>query len=141
MIKDILKQTICNNQISDYIISLLVFVLGVALIVIIRKVVLKRLKTWAQKTATTLDDFLIQIFRKALIPILYFGMFYLSTRNLRMNPSISKVIDVLGAIILTCGLINNVNPISSNNELVNRRICRRFFNFIIKLIDSVNNFD
>jgi small-conductance mechanosensitive channel len=59
------------------------------------------LKRWAERTTTTLDDFLIAIFEKNLIPLFYFGAFYLSIRNLNLNLMLNKTFDTLGLILLT----------------------------------------
>ncbi len=101
MLKDILKITFLENRISDYLIFLLTLILGIFVVRIIRSIILKRLKAWAEKTATTIDDFLISIFEKALLPLIYFGVFYLSTRTLTLNPTIGKLVDVLGVVLVT----------------------------------------
>jgi small-conductance mechanosensitive channel len=85
----------------DYLIFILTFLFGIIIIRIIKGVVLHRLKAWAMKTATAIDDLLIRIFEKAFLPMLYFGAFYLATRSLTLNPTISKIVDVLGVIFLT----------------------------------------
>ncbi|MEE8329777.1 MAG: mechanosensitive ion channel domain-containing protein [Thermodesulfovibrionia bacterium] len=99
--KDILQISFLQNTILDYLIFLSIFIVGILVIRIFKSVVLKRLKTWAEKTATTIDDFLIDIVQKTLLPLLYFGIFYISARSLTLNLGISKVIDVLGVILLT----------------------------------------
>jgi small-conductance mechanosensitive channel len=101
MLKDILEITFLQNSVLDYLVFLLTFVVGILIIRIIKSIILKRLEAWAKKTATSIDDFLIRIFEKTLLPLVYFGVFYLSTRTLTLNPTLSKVIDVLGVILLT----------------------------------------
>ncbi len=101
MLKDILEITFLQNRVLDYLIFLLGFLIGVLVIRIIKSIVLNRLRAWAEKTATTIDDFLIRIIEKAFLPLIYFGIFYLSTRTLTLNPTISKVVDVLGVVLLT----------------------------------------
>ncbi len=101
MIQDFLQQTFLQNRILDYLISFGVFLLSILAIGIFRRIVLRRLKAWAEKTATTLDDFLIGIAQKSLVPLLYFGAFYLSVQNLALNPTLEKAIDVIGVVLLT----------------------------------------
>jgi len=101
MLKDILEITFLQNRILDYLIFLITFLVGILIVRIIKGIVLGRLRAWAEKTATTIDDFLIRTIEKAFLPLLYFGVFYLSTRTLTLNPAISKVVDVLGVILLT----------------------------------------
>ena len=60
-----------------------------------------RLKRWSERTATTLDDFVIGILNKNLIPLLYFGAFYLSIHHLTLIAVLSKMIDIIGLFLLT----------------------------------------
>ena len=99
--ENILQITFLQNTVLDYLIFLLTFSTGVVIVRIFKSIILHRLKAWAKKTVTTIDDFLIHSFEKTLLPIFYFGAFYLSTRSLTLSPALSKVIDVLGVIILT----------------------------------------
>jgi small-conductance mechanosensitive channel len=101
MLKDFLEISFLQNRVSDYLVFLLAFVIGILIIRIIKSIILSRLRAWSEKTATTIDDFLIRIIEKAFLPLIYFGAFYLSTRTLTLNPTISKVVDVIGVILLT----------------------------------------
>lgn len=101
MLKNSLDTSFLNNSISTYLFFILIFVTSIVAIKILKYVILKRLKKWADKTITKLDDFLIAVFEKSLIPILYFGVFYLSIQNLNVHPILIKVIQVLGTGLLT----------------------------------------
>ncbi|MBL7081340.1 MAG: mechanosensitive ion channel family protein [Candidatus Omnitrophica bacterium] len=101
MLREILEISFFQNRLLDYLICALFFLLTVFIIRIFKAIVLARLKAWAKKTATTIDDFLIHIFEKTLLPLLYFGAFYLSIRNLTLNPVLTKMIDIIGLILLT----------------------------------------
>jgi len=101
MLEDFLETSFLQNCVLDYLIFLATLAGGILVIRIIKSIVLSRLRAWAKKTATTIDDFLIRIFEKAFLPLLYFGVFYLATRSLTLNPTLSKIIDVLGVVLLT----------------------------------------
>ena len=101
MLEDLLNTSFLQNRVSDYLIFLATLAGGILVVRIIKSIVLSRLRAWAKKTATTIDDFLIRIFEKAFLPLLYFGVFYLATRSLTLNPTLSKIIDVLGVVLLT----------------------------------------
>ncbi len=96
-----LQYILFQNTILDYLISLSIFFIGIIIIKIFKAVFLNRLQKWAKKTATSVDDFLIDSFKKKLLPLFYFGAFYLSIRGLTINPAVYKGINVLGAILLT----------------------------------------
>ena len=105
MFEQILQANILGNRVLDYIIALAVFLACITAVKIFRRVIVLRLKQWAKKTTTTLDDFLISIFRRFLFPLLYFGAFYLSLRNLALNPVLSRIIDISGLALLTIFVI------------------------------------
>ena len=99
--QDILQQTFFDNRILDYLICLSIFLIGVIAIYIFKSIILVRLKKWAEQTATTVDDLLIRIIENKLMPILYFGIFYLSVQFLSLYPVAEKGINSLGIILLT----------------------------------------
>lgn len=101
MIRLILQTKLFNNRILDYLICLIIFLVGVFIIYLFQKWVLARLRSWAKKTATTIDDFLIGVFRSLAIPLLYFGAFYISIRNLTLNQLLSNIVNILGITLLT----------------------------------------
>lgn len=101
MFKGFLQQTFFNNRILDYLICLSVFLIGIIVIQIFKRFLLKRLRKWAKRTATTIDDFLIRMIEKELLPLFYFGAFYVSIQGLTLNPALEKGINVLGLILLT----------------------------------------
>ncbi|HDH53113.1 MAG TPA: mechanosensitive ion channel family protein [Nitrospirae bacterium] len=101
MFSDILQKSFLQNSVLDYLIFLATFLIGIFIIKILKGISLHRMKAWAKKTATTIDDFLIKIIEKNLIPLLYFSVLYFAFKSLTLAPSLSKVIDVSVAIILT----------------------------------------
>jgi len=100
MFQDILHQTFFHNRILDYLNCLFIFLIGVIIIQIFKSIILNRLKAWAKRATTILDDFLIQAVKKKLFPLLYFGAFYLSIKDLVLSSVLHKSINVLGLILL-----------------------------------------
>jgi len=96
MFGEILHITILNNRIFDYLICFFVFLISILFINLFVKIILLRLKNWAKKTSTALDDLLIRVFQRSALPLLYFGAFYISISNLNLTPSLSKIIGILG---------------------------------------------
>ena len=101
MYQDILNRQFLNNSIENYIIGFLIFLGVIIAIKIFKTVILHNLKKIAQKTNTVFDDFLINSLEKALVPLFYFGAFYLSFGYLKLNPGIVKMINVLAVVLLT----------------------------------------
>ncbi|MBN1899991.1 mechanosensitive ion channel family protein [Candidatus Sumerlaeota bacterium] len=90
-----------DNSIKDYVISIAIIVLGIAVIRFIKKTAMSRLKTWAEKTKTDYDDFFIYVGEKNLIPLCYFGVVYIGIRGLSLHPVIGKTIRISGITIFT----------------------------------------
>ena len=101
MLADLVQETILKNRILDYLYFIAFFSGGLIGLRIVKGIVVRRLKAWAKMTATTLDDFLIHVFERNLVPILYFAAFYTGLRSLILNPSLSRGVDVAGAALLT----------------------------------------
>ncbi|MEA3560202.1 MAG: mechanosensitive ion channel family protein [Candidatus Omnitrophota bacterium] len=101
MIKYITEQIFLGNRILDYLICILLFILGALVIKLIIYSLIKHLKKWAQKTTTTIDDFLIGLIEKIVLPALYFGVFYSSVNILTLAPLLSRTINILGIGVLT----------------------------------------
>lgn len=101
MYQKILNLKFLQNTVTDYLIFLIVILVGGLAIQVFKKIILKQLSIWARKTATDIDDFLIQVIGRTVVPLLYFGVFYLATRGLTLHPTIGRVINILGLVLLT----------------------------------------
>ena len=98
---DFLNTEFLHNRAIDYLIAFTILGLGIIIANILESIVLTRLKRWAKKTATRLDDGIIHLIEITLIPLLYLGTFYLAIGNLNLHPILRQVIDVLAVTIAT----------------------------------------
>jgi len=94
-----------GNSILNYLIFVSIFFTGFLVVKIIEHVILRRLKKWAEKTATTFDDFIIEIIKKIAVPLAYFGIFYLGMNVLALNPLLGKIINIVATSILTLAAV------------------------------------
>lgn len=101
MFKEILEISFLNNRILDYLICTGVFLLSMVAIKIFERIILKKLKKWAEKTITTLDDFIVSVFERVVTPFLYLGALYVSIQILTLNAFLVKVVNVFGIAVLT----------------------------------------
>ncbi len=102
MFNDIANISIYNNRLLDYFIFLGVVLTGIVLVKLIRSLLFKTLKQWAEKSTSPLDDFLIPALEKSLIPGLYYGIFYLSSVYLLVLPEfIEKAARIIGILLVT----------------------------------------
>lgn len=106
-----LKTVFWGNSVANYITSLLIFLGCIIFLNIFRKIILKKLKRWAEKTTTTLDDFIVALIQKIMLPLGYLGAFYLSINMLEIAEVIKRLINIatLGVItVFSCRLITSL---------------------------------
>jgi small-conductance mechanosensitive channel len=99
--QDYLNQTYFGNSILTYLTALLIFIVGIIVISIFRKIVLSRLKAWAERTETRMDDYLVKGIQKAVIPLLYYGALYLAIRTLKLSPEFEIVLRDISVVVIT----------------------------------------
>ena len=105
MIEKLANFMFLGNSVLNYLIVVLIFFAGFLGIKIVEYVILRRLKKWAEKTATTFDDFIIEIIKKIAVPLAYFGIFYLGMNVLALNPLLGKIINIVATSILTLAAV------------------------------------
>ena len=105
--QEFLNQTYFGNTLLNYAIALGSSLVGAIIIFIINKVVLVRLQKWAKATKTKIDDFLLRGLEKAVVPILYVIIFYLSVKTLTLHPKVERAIDVI--YCYSCHLLHYKN--------------------------------
>ncbi len=101
MFEDTLEKIVLGNRILDYLFALGYIIVGLVAVWVMRKIILVRLKKWAEKTATTLDDFIIRNFQRTILPLLYFAVFYFSLRSLTLHPTVDRIMTILAAVLLS----------------------------------------
>ncbi len=101
MLHQFLNQDYFRNRVSDYLVFLAILALGFVFVTVIRRAVVWRLRRWSKTTDTRLDDFLVDVFRKMLVPLAYYGVFFLAAKNLTLTPFLEKIIEVCGIFLLT----------------------------------------
>lgn len=101
MLAKILGYNFFGNSIFDYLMSMSIFIVSFIAIVIIKHITLKHLAIWAQKTATTIDDFVVEVLKQVVVPFAYFGAFYFSVKILFLNSVVDKFIVMVGSAVFT----------------------------------------
>lgn len=101
MIQEFLYKTLYGNTVIDYLVSTGIFLASIIIIFGIKKLIITRLKVLAQKTVSEIDDFLVDLIDKRIVPFFYLGAFYFSFQGLKMASTIQKVFTVSISILLT----------------------------------------
>ncbi|MBE0570376.1 MAG: mechanosensitive ion channel family protein [Ignavibacteriaceae bacterium] len=107
--QDYLNQTFWGNTVQSYIIAAGIFIIGLIIVKILQKIVLRRLKKWAEKTETTLDDLLIKSIEKSIIPLLFYGVFYSSLTSLTLHDRASRIVEVASLFVVTFFIIRFIS--------------------------------
>lgn len=100
--EEFLQYEIFNNLVSEYLLALVILVVGFIIIkFILRNLILKRLKGWIVKSSIPFNNRLLKIFEAVILPLLYLGVLYISIRNLELHPIINQAIDAVILIFAT----------------------------------------
>ncbi len=99
--KDFLNQVYLGNSVTLYLTALGIFILGLIVVNIFKRIILNRLKKWSENTKTSIDDFLVSGIEKSIIPLLYFGSLYLAIRTLTLSPKVVNVVEKASIILVT----------------------------------------
>jgi len=109
--QSLFNQTYYGNTIAAYFAALGIFIIDILLINIFKRIVLKRLRKWAEKTDTTLDDFLVRGIERTIVPLLYFLSFYLAIKSLNLNKKVEGYFDIVSIIIFTFFVLRTLSSV------------------------------
>lgn len=99
--QDMLNYSIFGNTIIDYLLTVGLFIGGMAVVYGIKKYVISRLKKLAKTTDTSLDDFLIVVIENSLIPVIYFGVLYIALHTLNLSDDFKHGLKSAAIILIT----------------------------------------
>jgi hypothetical protein len=100
MMPEILGYEFYNNRVSEYLICLAFLVAGILLVTIVKSIVIRRLRAWAETTHTHYDDFLVGRIRRTAIPLVYLAIAQASLRILHLTPRVERILDMAGIVLL-----------------------------------------
>ncbi len=98
---DIFGLIVFGNTVGQYAISLGILLGGALLIKLFESIVLRRARARAAATETKVDDVLVGLIDRAVLPVLFFVLFYLSVQHLKLHPKVERGIWLLGVSIFT----------------------------------------
>lgn len=100
-----LKNNLWGNTIQDYLVSFAIFAGSVILLTLLYHFVFRSIRTLAQKTETAIDDLVLKILRKTIIPLLYIGATYLALIHLSFPPEVDNAIKIGFRLIVIIQLV------------------------------------
>lgn len=98
---DFLRTEYFDNTLASYLLAAAAFALVVGTFLIGRRVLLARLKAFAETTETDLDDFAVELLGKIRTPECYLVGFYFATRSLTFDHRVDRLLHVLVVIALS----------------------------------------
>lgn len=108
---DFLDQVYYNNTVSEYLIALAVIIGGAILVLGLKKFIIRRLQTWAAKTAGTWDDFIIESMSRFVVPILQWTIIYWAIHLLDLSDRTEHFIQIGTSIIVTYFVLRLISSI------------------------------
>lgn len=109
---DILSKVYFDNTVQNYLIALGIILGGILVLRLFKKIILIRLKKWADLTESNLDNLAISAIEKFALPALNFFMVYLGINYLTLSDKADKVIKVAVAILITYFLLRLFSTIA-----------------------------
>ena len=109
--EDLLTKEYFGNTGKEYLIAIGVIVLGLLLVRIFKNVVLKRISKAVSKSATTIDDFIVENIGLYVVPMVYFTIIYAGLKSLVWPERIENILEVVFVVIITYYAIRLVSSI------------------------------
>jgi small-conductance mechanosensitive channel len=121
--QEFLNQSFYGNTVYNYAVAIGIFIIGIIILTIFKKIILSRLKKWSEKTKTTIDDFLVGGIEKSLVPVLYLVTFYFSIKSLTLPDKTVIIVDKTLIVLATFFFIRVITSTLkySLNSYVKRR--------------------
>ena len=112
-----------GNTVRAYFDCVLTILIGMAVVWILEKLILRWIERLTRHTQTTLDDFLVATSQKHVLPALYAIIVFLGVRDLSLKTS---VVNGLRAVVTVLVAVQGVRlAVSIAQELLEREMARR----------------
>jgi len=95
---EILEKMVFGNRIMDYAWALLILLVSLLFVKMVIRVFIRRIKKFAEKSVTTIDDLFADILERAVLPLLYLVCFYISLKTLKLPSEADIIIKYLKVI-------------------------------------------
>ncbi|SFC21425.1 Small-conductance mechanosensitive channel [Parapedobacter composti] len=96
-----MEKVIFENTLQSYLIAAGIIVLGILVIRLFKRSILEWLSRMVKKSDTTFDDFLVHGLSTAILPLLYFAVFYFTLKSLILPPFLNRALDVAAMLLWT----------------------------------------
>ncbi len=111
MMQEVFNASIFGNTTDDYLVSLGIFVTGLAIVFVFKNYILNRLKRLAELTSTPYDNLLVSIIEKNVIPILYFAGVYISLNHLSISLKFEHGLVNTAIVVITIFIVKAITTV------------------------------
>jgi small-conductance mechanosensitive channel len=102
------EQIYFGNSISDWAIALGIIIAGFIILYLIKRIALRKIKKWAGKTETSVDDIIIAGIENSVIPLLYFLIVFAAINYLTVPEKIMSKIKIVAWIVTMFYILKSV---------------------------------
>lgn len=102
------QQIFLGNSITDWMIAIGIIIVGFILLYLIKRIALQRIKKWAEKTETSLDDIIVAGIEHSVIPLLYVLLVFAAINYLSVSEKIMSKIKVVVWIAVMFFILKSV---------------------------------
>ena len=99
--QELLTTSYFYNTIQDYLIAFAIIVVGLLILRLFKRTILTRMKKWADKTDTNIDNYVIYGIEKFGIPIFNFIIIYVGINYLRLSEKAGRYVHVAIGVVIT----------------------------------------
>src|SRR4030095_1306878 len=98
---DFLSRVYFNNTVQEYLIAAAIILGGMMVLALFRKIILRRLEKWADRTESNLDNFIIKAIENFAMPALTFFIIYVGISYLALSEKADKIVKIVVAALIT----------------------------------------
>src|SRR5690554_2266622 len=107
----LLERTYYYNTVYDYLITLGIMILGLVIIRLFKGPLLRRIKSLTERTATLIDDFIVDSIDRFGITALYVLLVSISLRYLTLPADMENIISIISIVIITFLIIRFISSV------------------------------
>ena len=109
---DILSRVYFNNTVREYLIAAAIILGGMLVLALFRKIILRRLEKWADRTESNLDNFIIKAIENFAVPALTFFIVYVGISYLVLSDKADKIIKIVVAALITFFVLRLISSLA-----------------------------
>jgi small-conductance mechanosensitive channel len=98
--EEILSQQYWGNSLQDYLIAAGIIALGTLAVRVLKKVILRRIRKWAEGTSSTSDNYIVDSIQRFGIPALYYFIIYTGLNYLDWAPKGERLIQIATGVVI-----------------------------------------